>query len=123
MGLSKTTHLYKILKPSMRVFCAKLDSAASRTASHASIKSTTQARISVEEQKGLMHLRSIVSSIGYVLLDLRAVLGIIHELIIQRHASCELSAKRTLATILWTGLFLRSSCTTILWILIEHIAH
>lgn len=94
MGLSKTTHLYKILKPSMRVFCAKLDSAASRTASHASIKSTTQARISVEEQKGLMHLRSIVSSIGYVLLDLRAVLGIIHELIIQRHASCELSAKK-----------------------------
>ncbi|EFO64017.1 Hypothetical protein GLP15_4197 [Giardia lamblia P15] len=94
MGLSKATHLYKILKPFLRTFCAKLDSVASKTATHANVKSTTQARISVEERKGLMHLKSIVSNIGYVLLDLRTVLGIIHELIVQRHASYKLSIHR-----------------------------
>ncbi|KWX15184.1 hypothetical protein QR46_0808 [Giardia duodenalis assemblage B] len=93
MGLSKATQLYRILKPSMRIFCAKLDSVASRGASATSLKSTAQAKINVEEGKGLMHLKAIVSNIGYTVLDLRTVLGIIHEIIVQRHTSCEFSVQ------------------------------
>lgn len=89
MGLSKITQLYKILKPSIRIFCTKLDSAVSRSAPNTSLKSTMQAKISVEEGRGLMHLKSIISSIGYIVLDLRTIVGIIHEILVQRHTSHE----------------------------------
>lgn len=93
MGLSKTTQLYKVLKPSMRIFCTKLDSVTARNTSNTNSKSVLQTRIHVEEGRGLMHLKLIISSIGYVLLDLRTVLGIIHEVIVQKHASCEFATQ------------------------------